>query len=125
MVDDSFAVCRRRCWGRFCEKVEDLETRVDLFIVAVSRLSEGLDVLGNLRVHAELRLCDGGDPDVFSDPHDCAEPLLGDDEDLDASGDSVEDAKETPVAAGTDEDDKDRPVRAMNLLSVTICDDVF
>ena len=56
----------------------------------MSRLSEGLDVLANLRVHAE--------------------PLLSDGEDLDASGDAVEDANEPAMVAGADEDVKDRPV---------------
>ena len=128
MIDDSFAVCRRRCRGRFCEKVEDLEARVDLFSVAESRLNEGegLDVLGNLRDHTEPRPSDGEDPDVLGNPRDRAEPRLSDGEDLDASGDAVEDPNETAVAAGADEDVKDRPVAVVKPIAChNLCDDVL
>ena len=41
-------------------------------------------------------------------------------EDLDTSEDSVGSAEDVLVVAGTDEDDRDRPVTAMYLLLVTI-----
>ena len=108
MIDDSFAVCRRRCRGRFCEKVEDLEARVDFFSVA------------------EPRLCDGEDPDVLDNPRDRAEPRLSEGEDLDASGDAVEDANGTAVAAGADKDVKGRPVAVGKPVAChNLCDDVL
>ena len=108
MIDDSFAVCRRRRRGRFCEKVDDLEARVDLFGVA------------------ESRQCDGEGPDVFDNPRDRAEPRLSDGEDLDASGDDVEDANGTVVADGADEDVKGRPVAVTKPIPCyNLCYDVF
>ena len=108
MIDDSFAVCRRRRRGRFCEKVDDLEARVDLFGVA------------------ESRQCDGEDPDVLDNPRDRAEPRLSDGEDLDTSEDDVEDANGTVVADGTGADVEGRPVAVTKPIPCyNLCDDVF
>ena len=108
MIDDSFAVCRRRRRGRFCENVDHLEARVDLFGVA------------------ESRQCDGEDPDVLDNPRDRAEPRLSDGEDLDTSGDDVEDANGTVVADEADKDVKARPVTAAKpIVCPGLCDDVF
>ena len=108
LIDDSFAVCRRRRRGWFCEKIDDLEARDDLIGVA------------------ESRQCDGEGPDVLDDPRDRAEPRLSDGEDLDASGDDVENANRTVVADRTCKDVEGRPVAVTKPIPCyNLCDNVF
>ena len=72
------------------------------------------------------RLDESEDPDVLGNPRDRAKPRLSDGEDLDTSGDDVEDANGTVVADEADEDVKGRPVTVAKPIAChNLCDDVL